>query len=328
METQNVSIINSQILESLDRDDDATFVKKAQAAATNYTRIQVREGSFAFKILPPEKATDDMLRYDLSENLAVVWEREPDSPAAKWVPLETVPEGEYIKSSRYIIPFARVLTPDFRKDIDELRTTKQDIRKILTDNAIKDGLAEIDSKFIATVNSIVFDADGPGEANHVSGKVQWMDFPNEIDRKGFADATKMLPQGNSEGKFVTRNYCALMNEITARDILKLDHDAVGGEKSQDFFLNGLTTDTIMGIKTLFTIKNHLVPTNWVYFFAEPDFLGKCFYLTDWTMYVKKEAFFISMFSYWMGGFAFGNTAGMALARFNVDMDDPDYSSNN
>ena len=36
------------------------------------------------------------------------------------------------------------------------------------------------------------------------------------------------------------------------------------------------------------------------------------------MFVKKEAFFISMFSYWMGGFAFGNTAAMALARFNVD----------
>lgn len=321
METQNVSIINSQILESLRNDDDATFVKKAQAAATNYTRIQVREGSFAFKILPPEKATDDMLKYDLTEHLGVVWEREPDSPAAKWVPLETVPDGEYIKSSRYIIPMARIETPDFRKDIAELRTTRQDIRKILTDNSIKDGLAEIDSKFIYTVNTIVFDADAAGEPNHISGKVQWMDFDGPLNRDNFAEATKMLPQGNPEnGKFVNRNYCCLMNEITARDLLKLERPEVGGDKAQDFFLNGLTTDTIMGIKCLFTIKNHLVPTNWVYFFAEPDFLGKCFYLDDWTMYVKKEAFFISMFSYWLGGFAFGNTAGMALARFNVEKD--------
>ena len=321
MDTQNVSIINSQILESLVNDPADVFEKKAQASATNYTRTQIREDSFAFKILPPEKATDDMLRYDLSEDLAVVWEREPDSPAAKWVPLQTVPDGEYIQSSRYIIPFARVLTPDFRKDIAELRTTKQDIRKILTDNAIKDGLAEIDSKFIRTVNSIVFDApEGAGTRNRISGKVQWMDFEEPLTRDTFAEATKMLPRGNEQGKFVTRNYCCLMNEITARDLLKLNRNIVGGDKAQDFFLNGLTTDTFMGIKMLFTIKNHLVPDGWVYFFAEPDFLGKCFYLDDWTMYVKKEAYFISMFSYWMGGFAFGNTAGMALARFNVDKD--------
>ena len=318
MDTQNVSIINSQILESLINDDASTFEKKAQASATNYTRMQIREDSFAFKILPPEKATDDMLRYDLSEDLAIVWEKEPDSPAAKWVPLQTVPDGEYIKSSRYIIPFARVLTPDFRKDIDELRTTKQDIRKILTDNAIKDGLAEIDSKFISTVNSIVFDAEGPGLPNRISEKCQWMDFEDPLNRDTFAEATKMLPAANKEGKYVSRNYCCLMNEITARDLLKLDRNEVGGDKSQDFFLNGLTTATIMGIKCLFTIKSNLIPTGWVYFFAEPDWLGKCFYLTDWTMYVKKEAFFISMFSYWMGGFAFGNTAAMALARFNVE----------
>lgn len=320
METQNVQILNSQILDSLQRDGDA-FVKKAQAAATNYTRLQIRESSFAFKILPPEKATPDMLKYDLTEHLGVVWEREPDSPGAKWVPLQTVPEGEYIKGSKYLIPFARVLTPDFRKDVAELLTTKQDIRKILTDNAIKDGLAAIDAKFIETVNAIVFDADGAGKANHLSGKVQWMDFPDPLNRETFAEATKMLPSANADGKFVCRNYCCLMNDVTARDILKLDHDAVGGEKAQDYFLNGLNTDTIMGIKTLFTIKSNLIPNNWVYFFAEPDFLGKCFYLDDWTMFVKKELFFVTMTAYWMGGFAFGNTAGMALARFNVEQDE-------
>lgn len=318
LDTQNVTLINSQIIESLTSGDDSSFVKKAQAAATNYTRMTVREDSFAFKILPPEKATPEMLRYDMSEELAIVWEKEPDNPPAKWVPLQTVPDGEYIYGSRYVIPIARVVTPDFRKDVAELLTTKQDLRKILTDNSIKDGLAEIDSKFIKTVNSIVFDADGPGLPNHQSKKVQWMDFDGPLDRKTFAEASKMLPRPNADGKYIARNYCALMNEITARDLLKLDRLEVGGDKAQDFFLNGLTTDTFMGIKLLFTIKSNLVPDGYVYFFAEPDWLGKCFYMEDWTMFVKKEAFFISMFSYWMGGFAFGNTAAMALARFNVD----------
>jgi len=314
MDTQNVptSVINARILEHLDRGE----VKKAQDAATDYTRTQIREESFAFKILPPEKATDDMLDRALDERLQIIWELEPDSPAAKWVPLQTIPDGEYIVGSRYIIPFARVLTPKFVKDIDELRTYRQDIRKILTDNSIKDALAEIDSKFMDTVNAIVLDAASQGSANNVTGKVQWIETSDPLNRTSFAEAKKMLPRGSSTGKYRLRNYICLMNDVTAQDWLKLDRNAVGGDLSEEFFRNGLTTDTFLGVKAIFTIKDDLVPDNYVYFFAAPEFLGKCFYLTDWTMFMKKEAFFIEMFSYWLGGFAFGNVAGMALAKFN------------
>lgn len=313
-DTQNVPtpVMNAKILEALDRDN----VKMAQDAATDYTRTGIREESFAFKIQVPEKATDDMLDRALDERLQIIWELEPDSPGAKWVPLQTVPDGEYITGSRYVIPFARVLTPKFVKDIDELRTTRQDIRKILTDNSIKDALAEIDSKWISTVNSIVFDAPAAGEANNVTGKVQWVDFTDGLSRESFAEAKKLLPRGNAAGKFRLRNYICLMNDVTAQDWLKLDRNEVGGDLAEEFFKNGLTTDTFLGVKAIFTIKSDLVPDNYVYFFAAPEFLGKCFYLTDWTMYMKKEAYFIEMFSYWLGGFAFGNVAGMALARFN------------
>ena len=322
MATQNipVDVMNAQILDSLEREDG---VKKAQAAATDYTRTQIREESFAFKIIPPEKATDYMLDRDLTENLGIIWELEPDSPGAKWVPFQTVPEGEYIVGSRYKIPFARVETPKFTKDIDELRTTRQDIRKILTDNSIKDGLAEIDSKFISTVNTIVLDAPGPGKPNNLTGKVQWIDFKSEgsfdgnLNRQNFALARNMLPTGNAEGKFRLRNYISLMNETTAGNLLRYTRNEVGGDLAQTFFTDGLTIDKFMGVKTLFTIKDDLVPDGYVYFFAEPAFLGKCFYLHDWTMFLKKEAFFIEFFSYWLGGMAIGNVAGVALARFDV-----------
>ena len=313
MATQNITTpeMNAKILESLDRDN----VKTAQDAATDYTRIQIREESFAFKILPPEKATDDMLDRALDERLQIIWELEPDSPGAKWVPLQTVPDGEYMTSSRYVIPFARVLTPKFVKDIDELRTTRQDVRKIVTDNSIKDGLAEIDGKFIGTVNSICMDAVGPNEANRLTGKYQWLDFTGPLNRENFVEAKKMLPRGNAAGKFRLRNYICLMNDVTAQDWLKLPYTDIG-DAATDTFKNGLTTDTHFGVKSIFTIKSDLVPDNYVYFFAAPEFLGKSFYLTDWTMYMKKEAFFVEMFSYWLGGFSIGNVAGVAVARFN------------
>jgi hypothetical protein len=55
----------------------------------------------------------------------------------------------------------------------------------------------------------------------------------------------------------------------------------------------------------------------VFFFAAPEFLGKAYYLTDWTMYMKKEAYFIEMFSAWLGGFAIGNIAGVCMADLDV-----------
>ena len=312
--TQNIPLLNSSVLDALDAGTGEGLNKVAQVAS-DYTRTQIREDSFAFKILPPEKIDNSRLRRDLTEDLGVIENIEPDSPGAKWVPLETVPDGEYITGSRYLIPFARVLTRKMTKDIDELRTYDYDIRKILTDNSIKDGLAKIDEKFIQTVNSIVFNCNAEGR-NNITHKIQLWDTTERLNRESWTEASKMLPRPNPDGKFVCRNYIALMNDVTARDVLKLNRNEVGGDLAQKNWVEGLTTDTIEGIKIITTIKSNIVPENYVYFFAEPSFLGHCYYLTDWTMFLKKEAFFIEFFSYWLGGFGFGNVAGMALARFN------------
>ena len=313
MDTQNVptSVMNARILESLEGD-----TKEAQSTATNYTRTQMREESFAFNILPPEKATNDMLDRDLDETLRIIWELEPESAGGKWVPFETVPDAEYITGSRYVIPFARVLTNKNHKDIDQLRTYRQDLRKIITDNDIKDGLAKIDGKFMETVNSIVFDAAGQGEVQNQTGKVQWIRTSEGLNRSSFAEAKKMMTRGTSDGRYRLKNHFCLMNNNTAQDWLKLGRDAVGGDLSERLFTDGLTIDSIEGVKMIFTIKDDLVPDNYVYFFTAPEFLGKCFYFTDWTMFMKKEAFFVEWFSYWLGGMAFGNIAGVCLVQFN------------
>lgn len=310
-----VSVLNAKVVDFLERGE----VEKVAQASSEYTRIQIREDSFAFKITPPEKATDDMLDRDLDERLRIIWELEPDSPGSMWVPLQTIPEGEYIKGSRYQIPFARVLTKKYTKDVDELRTYRQDIRKILTDNSIKDGLAEIDAKWINTMERIVKDTPGgiPGP-NNFTGKVQWRGFSGGLTKENFVEAKKMLPRGSTTltGKFRLRNYVALMNDVTAQDWQKLTVPEIGYEPVTDMFRNGMTMDTFLGIKNVFTIKDDLVPDNVVYFFAAPEFLGKCFYMTDWTMFMKKEAYFVEMFSYWMGGFAIGNVAAVCRADFD------------
>lgn len=321
-------IIDAQLRDMLAKGGHDEIEKVAQAA-NDVTRTQIREGSFANIILPPEKIGNERLTKTMTEDLIVIDDLEPDSPGAKYVPFETVPEGEIITGSRYITPMARITTPMFTKDIDLLRTYDYPIRKMLTDNSIKDGMATHDRKFIDTVNSIVMNTE-TGKANSVhpvTGKLQWIDFPeDELNRDTFTEATKMLPRGNANDKFIARNYVMLAHENTLRDILKLNRTEIGGDLAQEHWKNGLTDTTIMGIKCISTIKRSLVPEGYVYFFAEPSFLGHNYMLTDWTMYLNKEAYFIKWFSYWLGGFSFGNIAGMALARFGKAAQEGDSSS--
>lgn len=308
--------MEDQALRGLLEKGASADIEKVAQTANEVTRTQIREGSFANKILPPEKIGNERLTKTMTEDLIVIDDLEPDSPGAKYVPFETVPEGEIITGSRYITPMARIVTPMFTKDIDLLRTYDYPIRKMLTDNSIKDGMATHDRKFIETVNSIVSHTSTgkAGSVHPVTGKVQWMDFP-EFSRSAIVDATKMLPAGNDNDKFIARNYVMLAHENTLREVLKLTRNDIGGDLSEDQWKNGLTSTTILGIKAISTIKRSLVPEGYIYFFAEPTFLGHNYTLTDWTMYLNKEAFFIKWFSYWLGGFSFGNIAGMAVARF-------------
>lgn len=311
--TQNVptSVTNERILGYLDRGE----MNKVAQAGSEYTRMQIREDGFAGKILPFEKATNDMLDRDLDERLRIIEELAPDSPGAKWIPLQTVPEGEYITGSRYQVPFARLITRKFQKDIDELRTYKQDLRKIISDNSIKDALAEIDGKFIATCDAIVDDVNSGTNVQRVTGKTQRINGSGGITKDNWIEAKKMLPRGNEQGKFRMQNHIALMNDVTAQDWQKLDQEAIGNANVERMFNEGLFQDSAYGVKTIFTIKDDIVPDNTIYFFPAPEFLGKAYYLQDWTMFMKKEAFMIEWFSYWMGGFAIGNIAGVCRATF-------------
>ena len=282
-------------------------------ASSEYMRERVWSSSLVNKVIPVERATPDMLAYDGSEDLRIWWEKEPDSPAASCVTLDTVPEPEYVRSNRYCIPIARLLSPNSREDYTRIlggRKFSEDIDKLADE--CRD---ELDGKFLGLVDSIVFNADGPSRItdsgvenpNLVSGKPQWMDLPDTED--GFTEATKMLPCGNSNGKFVVRNFMAAMSRET------FDKFSVG-KVAQDVF---------KGNVALFDDKaegsgGHGGRFGRVYFFAEPLFLGKFFMVNDFTMYIRSEAFFMSYFAHFLGGFAIGNTGAVAVARFSHSLE--------
>lgn len=318
--------VNAKIMEAISSDDH-NLLKKAELAFTDVTRTQLREKCFTFEIMAAQQVGINDLDRDLTAVNRMIFDLEVDSPGSKWVALQGIPDGEYIQDSRYQVLFSMLMTPKFNKTIQELYSVKQDIRKMLTENAIKDGLAAIDGKFIETVRTITgdtlaADAGNVSRRQVVTKKVQYMDFTagsgdTGLTRANLVDALAMLPRGNAKGKFRLKNNLMLMNDVTAQQIMKWDRNTYGDDTPGTFVREGLTHDKLFGLKWISTIKDDIIADGEVFFFAAPDFLGRCLYIDDWTTFLKKEGPFIETYSYWYGGISIGNLAGVGYAKFSI-----------
>lgn len=284
--------------------------KRALDAVVDYTRYRMREEGFYRRILPPVMVSNDDLDQQVDTDKPVkIIEREPDSPAAISIPFATLPMNIYVRGQKYRVSFDRIVTPRFTKDVDELRTYRMDIRQILSDNAIKDMLAEEDRKFIATCNAAM---GGAADATVTqSGLVQWETIYGGITRDTLQDAFKILPRTISRLEVGT----CLINNLTIRELMKFGREEMGGDFSQDVFKNGWTEQNFMNARWIITIKQDLVPTDSVFMFADPKFVGKSFILEDTTMYIDRKAYMLEFFAYETLGGSIGNTNSIARVDF-------------
>jgi hypothetical protein len=162
--------INEALFEKL-ASRDSIMVKEAIDNVNDFTRTKMREDGFMRRIMPPVPISNDELdRQYWTDKPVKVVDKEPDSPAAISIPFATLPMNLYIRGPRYLVMLQRIATPRFTKDTDELRTWIMDIRQVLSDNAIKDMLAEEDGKFITAFNSALV---AQNSVVPTSGVAQW-----------------------------------------------------------------------------------------------------------------------------------------------------------
>jgi hypothetical protein len=109
--------------------------------------------------------------------------------------------------------------------VDELRTWIMDIRQVLSDNAIKDMLAEEDGKFIRAVNTAIV---GAGLVVPTSGVVQHEVIAGGITRDTLWDALKIMPNTPSNLEVHT----ILINHITIKEVCKFGRNEMGGDLSR------------------------------------------------------------------------------------------------
>jgi hypothetical protein len=284
--------------------------KRALDAVVDYTRYRMREEGFYRRILPPVQVSNDDLDQQVDTDKPVkIIEREPDSPAAISIPFNTLPMNLYIRGQKYRVTFDRIVTPRFTKDVDELRTYRMDIRQILSDNAIKDMLAEEDRKFIEACNASM--GNSADATVTQSGLVQWETIYGGITRDTLQDAFKVLPRTISRLEVGT----CLVNNLTIRELMKFGREEMGGDFSQDVFKNGWSEQNFMNARWIISIKQDLVPTDSIFMFADPKFLGKSFILEDTTLYVDRKAYMLEFFAYETLGGAIGNTNAVARVDF-------------
>src|SRR6516162_9955902 len=183
MTRSEVQLMNETLFSHL---TNPGMIKTAIDAVNDFTRIKMREDGFARRIMPPLPIANDELdrQVDTDKPVKIV-DKEPDSPAAISIPFATLPTNLYIRGPRYVVMFDRIATPRFTKDVDELRTWIMDIRQVLSDNAIKDMLAEEDGKFLRAVNSAVV---GANITVPTSGTVQYEVISGGISRFSLLDS--------------------------------------------------------------------------------------------------------------------------------------------
>lgn len=284
------SVVNAAFVDTL---MTPGMEKEAGVSISSYLRGAVLEDSFvANKIMTEQQITAKDLdkSVDLNKMRKIV-ELEPTAKAA-WVAFKGIQESTYLESEAIECPFAMITTPNTIKNVYELKTRDNDIRKIITDNHAKYILAEQDGKFLQTVDAAV---NAHGFHQQYAGgftKNNVAESLKPLDRQ-------KIPIG-----------CILINTATARELLKWDQDDIGNDWVGTQYSKGLTTTEIMGIPLIITNKCDMVLDNYAYYFGKEDHLGKFFTYTDTTVYFEQKGPWIFFYSYKVLGMVIKDTQAL------------------
>ncbi|WP_304024460.1 hypothetical protein [Desulfovibrio piger] len=240
---------------------------------------------------PDGVSTDDMP--------SIICEIEPDASQATFVPFKGTGERRYFHGKRFRIPFAKIEAERITKSKFELMTIRMPITDWLKENQVKMIQEEEDSKFIDTLNEIVAD-NAAEQAVSVATSTAANTFKDAFAEGMKAMIRMRLPLGK-----------VLMHKNTYIDSLKLKTEDIGFAPQEARFNRGVEgEETFLGLPVVTTIKDNLVKENEIFFFTQPEFFIKFFFLQDATLFMKTEADLIHFHTYESPGLGIGNTKGV------------------
>lgn len=293
-ETQNVSAttLNSSFVRKLEEGR----TKEASVEGSAFIRAKLRQESFAREVISPVMLADDEIDRDENTDLPKkIVEIEPDS-VATFVPFKGTGRRTWFKGPRYAIYFGKTESQHFTKSKFELMTYQNDIRKILSDNSVKDMADQEDLRFKSTLDDIAAAAIAAGASQTTDKNSQGL-TGGSISAALQALTSRKLPVGK-----------ILMSKSTYYDVLKRVATDVGDDVASRHYDQGVEQeDKLFGFPVITTIKNDILPDNEVWVFAPENYLGNFYLLQDATLFIKQEADIIEFWSYAAPGIGIGNT---------------------
>ena len=310
IEVENDEVLTQRLLSAVQEAGDG-HCKNASEAGTAMIRRRLRENGFTRLILPFQQISDSDLTYLPDTELpAIIEEMEPDSPGAKAIPFNDTPDTSFYRGDKFAVYFCKITTREFTKNVDELRTYKNDLRQVVTDNSLKDIQTEEDSRTITEVNRVV--GSTANAVSPVTGIIQHYQITGGITRSNYKEILNHLEDRE------LNNGVFLMNRHTAKEFLEWDRSEIGGDLAQTLLkegVSGFDEAKIFNVRHIFTMKRDLVPDNVVFEFAEPSFLGRAYVLEDVTMYVEKKRDILRFSAQEKIGITFANTAALGKTTF-------------
>jgi len=296
-------------------------IKEAEAAGSTFLRKRMREDSVARKILTPVTLTEDELDRALdTDQPQKIVEKEPDSTAT-YVPFKGSGELSWFYGPRYAVRFGKVESQKFTKSKFELMTYRNDIRKILSDNSVKDMASEEDKKFMSTLRAGIAKDAGSIANQQIYATVGFTTAAFKAMFQRLVIAKKPI------GKM-------LMSKHMFYNALTLPASEIGFNASTRQYDQGVEgKDNLWGVPAITTIKcqdasintagtgdlanydllgngltgENILYRNEVFLFAPENWLGNFFLLQDATLFIKQEADLIQFWSYSAPGIGIGQT---------------------
>jgi len=296
-ETKEVSaqLINSNFVRKL----EAGRVKEAQDEGSAFIRQKVRQESFAREIINPILLADDEIdRDENTDQPKKIVEKEPDS-VATFVTFQGTGPRTWFRGPRYAVKFGKTESQRFTKNKWELMTYQNDIRKILSDNSVKDMADQEDTHFIGTIDDLI-------ALNAAVQLTAGTAFNSSAFRKAFQ---AMVRRRQPIGKL-------LMTKELYYEALDLPATSVGDDVASRHYDEGIEEEEkLWGIPVVSTIKGDILNPKKAYIFAPENFLGNFFLLQDATLFIKQEADIIEFWSYAAPGIGIGNSVAFQAIAF-------------
>jgi len=296
-ETQQVSaqFVNSNFVKKI---EDGR-IKEAEAEGSAFIREYVRQESYAREVITPVLLLDDEIdRDENTDEPKKIIEKEPKS-IATFVQFQGAGPRTWFSGPRYAVFFGKTESAHFTKSKFQLMTYQNDIRKMLSDNSVKDMADQEDTKWQETIDALI-------ALNVAVQNTNAAGFNSTAFKAGFQ---AMVARRRPIGKMT-------MTKGLYYEALDLVATSVGNDVASRHYDDGVENEEkLWGFPVITTIKSTIHNTKKAYIYSPENYLGNFFLLQDATLYIKQEADTITFWTYAAPGIGIGNRLSVQCITF-------------